>query len=195
MAKQELILQADNGEFYTGKTYQRQGKMFLVTSRDFKDAKVYTTTFHAHRALEALSKRQELSFSIKTASNFLNNKSKKCMTDLEYRGIKYAKDILKKYKKDMDLTMRYFRNDFEYFALVKARTLDNAVDIFIREIACSENEREVITKNMTELSRDEALVLCARSKGEDGDFIEIEKLLMDFNDGFECAILVDAMLA
>lgn len=86
-------------------------------------------------------------------------------------------------------TMKFFAVNEPYYALIKAKDKEDAMNEYIKTIA--EEEKEILRNTMKEVSRDYALVCFSKVQTEDNP----TKLLELFNnEDFPILIIDEALL-
>lgn len=89
--------------------------------------------------------------------------------------------------------MKYFETHDPYYALIKAKTKKEAIRQYTKHIA--DDEDGSLNKEMKEVGKDYALILFARSTGEDLKYLKPKELLKEFNDEVPGVLVVTSEIS
>ncbi|CAJ1001003.1 hypothetical protein [Brevibacillus aydinogluensis] len=87
--------------------------------------------------------------------------------------------------------MKYFEIHSPYYALVKAETVEKAIEIYVEQVA---DDDGTLREEIKEVDRDYALIQFARSESEDGDFMPVPETLDKFHREKSEVLLIDSGL-
>lgn len=87
--------------------------------------------------------------------------------------------------------MKYFEAHYPYYALIKDKTKEDAIKIFVEYVADDEGD---LDDEINEVSRDYALIKFSRATGEDGEVVPIVEIIEEFNDEETSLLLIDGSL-
>jgi hypothetical protein len=85
--------------------------------------------------------------------------------------------------------MKYFEIHSPYYALVKAETVEKAIEIYVEQVA---DDDGTLREEIKEV--DYALIQFARSESEDGDFMPVSETLDKFHREKSEVLLIDSGL-
>ncbi|MCM3216125.1 hypothetical protein M3612_16625 [Niallia taxi] len=88
--------------------------------------------------------------------------------------------------------MKYFEVNEPYYALIKAQSKKQAMEIYTKKV--SEDNEGTLKEEMMEVNRDYALVKFDRSPGEDGQLIPIIEIIETFNKDKAELLVIDGSL-
>lgn len=91
-----------------------------------------------------------------------------------------AMNKMEAYKKG-EVTMKYFEIQDPYYATIKAPTKEEAVSVYIENVA-DDSPDEPLINEIKEISRDFALAKYARSTDEEGEIGSLHKKLERFKE-------------
>lgn len=90
--------------------------------------------------------------------------------------------------------MKYFTVDHPYYALIKAKSGEEAIKMYIELV--SDDEDGCLEKEMREVPREEALVMFSRVKDDEtGKFIAPDEVVRIFNEDEPDLLGIDSDLA
>lgn len=89
--------------------------------------------------------------------------------------------------------MRFYEVHDPYYALIKAKSTHNAVNLYVNTVADDDSNNPLIN-NITEVEREYALVRFSRTFGEDTIEVPIKDVLDDFQNEIEQVLIIDGSL-
>jgi len=89
--------------------------------------------------------------------------------------------------------MEFFEAHYPYYASIKARDEDEAVQLYVMYIA--DDEDGTLREEMKEVERDYALVMYTKAMSLEHNRISVEYILNDFRDDEPSVLLIDCSLA
>jgi hypothetical protein len=90
--------------------------------------------------------------------------------------------------------VKYWEIYEPYYALIKAKCKEDAVNEYIKSVAGEKEEFEYLLGFMEEVEEDYALVMHSRGNSEDGNPIPAEEILDDFRSNQTMVLLIDGSL-
>lgn len=96
-------------------------------------------------------------------------------------------------KKMEELKMKYFEIKTPYYGLMKAKTGEEAVNVYVETVADDDQDNPLI-EEINEVDRDYALIKYAQATDEEGTIQSAEDILKSFNDGKASILGMDSSL-
>jgi len=87
--------------------------------------------------------------------------------------------------------MKYFEIHSPYYALMKAETVEKAIEIYVEQVADNDS---TLREEIKEVDRDYALAAFSRGGTEDGKEVPISEILKDFQSEGSAVLLIDRAL-
>ncbi|MEK4789360.1 hypothetical protein [Bacillus sp. FSL K6-2971] len=88
--------------------------------------------------------------------------------------------------------MKFYEVHDPYYALIKAKTKENAMTIYTDVVA--DDEEGELAENIKEVTGLYAAIRYSRTVGEDGKTIPFEEVLQDLTNEEEMTLLIDGSL-
>jgi hypothetical protein len=87
--------------------------------------------------------------------------------------------------------MKFFEVHYPYYALIKAKSVDEAINLYVEGVA---DDDGTLKDEIKEVDRDYALVRFSQGKTEDKKEVPIAKILTDFQSDESKILLIDGAL-
>jgi hypothetical protein len=86
--------------------------------------------------------------------------------------------------------MKFFEIHYPYYALIKAKSINEAINLYVEFVA----DDDALEDEIKEVDRDYALAKYSRGTSEDGKDIPLKEVLEDFGNDDSMVLLIDSAL-